>query len=202
MIDPVSRAAFADELSKIAGLKTHLMDALHRGWHGTAANPQRWMGEGLKITPGMGRGARIFEHAASLGGATKYLPVGAKSMALLGTGMMLPYALSKHDPSTMGKSRAERVTGLVGNTLGGLTASGLMLGAGVKSPYALIGGGLLGSVAGERLMTSPFALARRGMNRYPRVSPPLTPNDGSWQNTAPGGLNTTPNAAVGQAQAM
>lgn len=202
MIDEVTRAAFADELAKIAGLKTEVGNVISAGWHGTPQNPQKWMGEGLKITPKMGRLGKAMEYASSLGGATKYLPVGGKSMALLGTAAMAPMALAKEDPTGHGKSRFERTTGLVGNTLGGLAASGAMIRHGIKNPFALAAGGLLGSVGGERLITSPFALIRRGFRRHPPAVLPQQSNDGGWQNTAPGGLNTTPDAVVGQAQAM
>lgn len=201
MISSITRAAFADELEKIAGIKTELGHIIRAGWHGTAKNPQRWLGEGMKITPGMSRMGRLAEGAMSLGGATKYLPVGGKSMALLGTAAMAPTALAKEDPTGHGKTRTERTLGLVGNTLGGLAASGAMIHRGIGNPLALAAGGIIGGVGGERLLTTPFALARRGFRRRPTVAP-MQPDDGGWRNTAPGGLNTTPDAVVGQAQAM
>jgi hypothetical protein len=214
MISAITRAAFADELEKISGIRTELGHMMSAGWNGTKELPQKWLGEGRKIIPGMSRFGRAMEHATSLGGLTKYLPVGGKSMAIVGTGLMAPTVLAKEDPSGHGKSRLERVTGLAGNTLGGLAASGALIQHGVRrmvanptirpgmmhGPLGLMAAGILGGIAGERLLTTPFAAARRGLRRYPTA--PMRPDDGGARNTAPGGLNTTPDAVVGQAQAM
>lgn len=155
--------AFGSELVKIAfyqRLKKGFINTLKEGWHGTPGNEATWFGKGRQITPGMGRGARMMEEATSLGGLTRALPVGAKSMMLLGTGLMAREALKKEDPTGHQRSRTERMTGLAGNTVGGLVGSAVgnrvmpgMIGS--------LGGGILGGLAGEKILSAPFAAARR-----------------------------------------
>ncbi len=155
--------AFGDELTKIAffqTLKNGLTNALKEGWHGTKENPQTWMGKGRQITPGMGRKARMWEDFSSLGGATKALPVGAKSMMMLGTGLMARDAMRAQDPTGQQRSRTERMTGLAGNTVGGLLGSTLAMRAAPKSFVAPMLGGVLGGMVGERVMAAPFRAAR------------------------------------------
>lgn len=156
-------SAFSDELVKIAvfqKLRKGFMNTLKEGWHGTPDNEATWFGQGRQIRPGMGPWARRFEELTSLGGATRALPVGAKSMMLLGTGLMAREALRPTDPSGRQRSRAERLSGLAGNTVGGLVGSAL----GNRFSPGLVGsmvGGIAGSEIGERLTASPFSAMRR-----------------------------------------
>ncbi len=192
MIDEITRAAFADELQKIAGVKSQVGEALNAGWHGLNH-------EGRPMT-----GANW---AMGKGRLTSKLPFGGKAMTLLSTAMQAPSALGRQDPTGKGHSRLERTTGLVGNTIGGLAATGALMRS--KAMGGLLGrhplitglvGGIGGGILGERAITTPWAAKRRMFRRYPKAPPPTT--DEGWRNTAPGGLNTTPDAVVGQAQAM
>lgn len=155
-------SAFSDELIKIAAFQKlgGFTDLLREGWHGTPGNEATWFGQGRHITPGMGPWARRFEELTSLGGATKALPVGAKSLTMLGTGLMAREALRPNDPSGQQRSRAERIGSLAGNTIGGLVGSAL----GNRIRPGLLGsmvGGTLGAVAGEKLTSAPFAAMRQ-----------------------------------------
>jgi hypothetical protein len=156
--------AFGDELVKIAFLqkvRNGFMSALKEGWHGTKENPATWFGQGRKITPDMNTRQRMWEEASSLGGATKALPIGAKSMMMLGTGLMARDALRPQDPSGRDRSRTERLTGLAGNTVGGLVGSSLASRAIPGSRFlAPILGGVAGGMLGERVTTAPFRAAR------------------------------------------
>lgn len=155
-------SAFSDELVKIAvfqKLRQGFVNTLKEGWHGTPGNEATWFGQGRQIRPGMGPWARRFEELTSLGGATKALPVGGKSMMLLGTGLMAREALRPVDPSGQQRSRTERLSGLAGNTVGGLVGSAL----GNRFRPGLIGsmaGGMIGSAVGEKMTASPFAAMR------------------------------------------
>jgi hypothetical protein len=155
--------AFSDELTKIAfyqKLRNGFVNTLKEGWHGTNDNKATWFGKGRELRPGMGRGARMMEEAASLGGATRALPIGSKSMMLLGTGLMAREALKPVDPTGQQRSRTERMSGLAGNTAGGLIGSALgnRLRPGLLGS---LGGGIIGGMAGEKLLSAPFAAARR-----------------------------------------
>lgn len=157
-------SAFGDELTKIAffqKLRNGFVSALKEGWTGTKENPQTWFGQGRQIKPGMGRGARMWEEFSSLGGATKALPVGGKSMMLLGTGMMAREALRRQDPTGQERSRTERMTGLAGNTVGGLLGSTLAMRAAPKSFLAPMLGGIAGGMVGERVTAAPFKALRQ-----------------------------------------
>lgn len=161
--------AFGDEFVKIAfyqKLRNGFVNAMKEGWHGTPESPQTWFGQGRKVTPGMTGGQRMWEDASSLGGATKGLPIGSKSMMMLGTGLMARDAMRPQDPTGRQRSRTERMTGLAGNTVGGLLGSTLAMRALPGSKFlAPIAGGVAGGMLGERLMTAPFAAARA--NRQP-----------------------------------
>lgn len=157
--------AFGDELVKIAffqKLRKGFTQALRDGWHGTqkqidSGQGATWFGKGRIIKPGMGANARRMEEALSLGGLTRALPVGSKSLMALGTGLMAREALRPQDPSGQQRSRAERVSGLAGNTLGGLAGAGfasrLVPGSGFIAPII---GGMVGAHTGEKVMTAPF----------------------------------------------
>lgn len=162
-MEGITFQAFGDELVKIAFFQTvrrGFVNALKEGWHGTPGNEATWFGRGREIRPGMGRMGRMAEEMSSLGGATRALPVGAKSMMALGTGLMAREAIKPTDPTGQDRSRTERLSGLAANTVGGLVGSAMgnrlrpgMLGS--------LGGGLVGGLAAERLVTAPFAAARQ-----------------------------------------
>ena len=192
-MNSVTMRAFRDEMTKIAILD-YVGNAVRTGWHGPDASTthgrallrndpeleQTWLGHGRidKIKePGtaaravgaakyksMGRAGKAFENVMSLGGATKHLPVGAKPLMALSTATMLPGAVSKEDPSGQGRSRAERISGLVGSTAGGLFGVGAMLNSGKFGPTASnFAGGIGGSMLGERLFTAPWRHRRERM---------------------------------------
>lgn len=159
--------AFGDELVKIAffqKLRNGFVNTLKEGWHGSLdpKSPDRttWFGKGRQIRPGMSRGARMFEELSSLGGATRALPVGAKTMMVLGTGLMARDALRPVDPTGQDRSRFERGVGLAANTVGGLVGSAM--GNRIRPGMAgsLIGG-LIGGIGAEKLVTAPFSAFRR-----------------------------------------
>lgn len=156
--------AFGNELVKLAFLskvRNGFTSALKEGWGGTKANPQTWFGRGRVMTPGMNVAQRFTENLTSLGGATKALPIGGKSMMMLGTGLMARDALKPQDPSGRDRSRAERVTGLAGNTVGGLLGSTLLSRAVPSSRLiAPLVGGIGGGMLGERVVTKPFKMMR------------------------------------------
>lgn len=164
--------AFGDELVKIAFFQTvrnGFTSALKEGWHGTTNEKNTWFGKGRQITPGMSRLSRMGEEFTSLGGATKALPVGAKSLMALGTYSAARQALNPVDSTGLQRSRTERLGGLAGNTTGGLIGSAIgnrlmpgMLGS--------IGGGIIGGKIGEGIATSPFKLLRGNKNQ-PMQSP-------------------------------
>jgi hypothetical protein len=139
---------------------------------------QTWFGHGRvdkASTPGsaaraagaakykkMGPFDKVFENVSTLGGATKHLPVGTKSLMLAGTAAMLPSTLKKEDPSGQGRSRAERLTGLAGSTVGGLFGVGAMLNSGrFGTGTSNIAGGIGGSMLGERIFTAPWRHRRK-----------------------------------------
>lgn len=166
--------AFGDEFIKIAfiqKLKNGLTNALKEGWSGPDGSKNTWMGQGLNLRPGQGRLGRTVERATSLGGLTKALPVGAKTMMLAGTGVMAAQALRKQDPTGMERSRAERITGLAGNTAGGLVGSAL--GARRFGMLGAIGGGILGGMAGEKVTSAPFAAMRHARMQQPQAQQPV-----------------------------
>lgn len=161
--------AFGDELTKIAFFKSvgnAFKDALGVGWHGYgpagASTRQTWMGQGVAPAAEraqMGRLGKAWDTATSLGGLTKRLPVGAKSMMLAGSALAARDALRTEDPSGLDRSRAERLTGLAGNTVGGLAGTGALLRTawGKKNPFlANVVGGIGGGVIGEKVLTSPW----------------------------------------------
>lgn len=175
--------SFGNELVKIAFFKRltkGFTSALSEGWHGVgpegAITRNTWMGKGRQIKPTvnpatgarsqLSRGNRLTEEVTSLGGLTKALPVGTKTMIAIPTAMMAANALKKHDASGQERSRSERLVGLGANTVGGLAGSALamkalkgrggMFGA-IAAPMA---GGLLGGALAEKTVTSPFRAAR------------------------------------------
>ena len=84
-----------------------------------------------------------------------------KGLMLLGTGLMAKDAIKPTDASGLGRSRTERLTGLAGNTIGGMAGSSAMLRLMPSHPLlGGIAGGIGGAVMGEKLMTGPWARAR------------------------------------------
>jgi hypothetical protein len=171
--------AFGDELIKIAfyqTLRNGFTQALKEGWHGTteqiaAGDGATWFGKGRQIKPGMSRGARMLDEFTSLGGATRGLPVGAKSMMAIGTGMMARDALRPVDPTGQERSRTERLTGLAANTVGGLvgSAAGNRLLPGL---WGSLAGGALGSLGAEKLVTAPFHHRNPAQVQQPQTQQP------------------------------
>lgn len=179
--------SFGDELVKIAffrKIRGGLVQALSEGWHGTPeqiarGEGQTWFGQGRKLRPGMSRGSRMLEEATSLGGATKALPIGGKSMMMLGTGLMARDALRPQDPSGRDRSRTERMVGLAGNTAGGLVGSALLARAVPRSAFlAPLVGGIAGGMFGEKVMTAPWAHHRPAPQQPAPQPQPVQPNPG------------------------
>lgn len=172
----VSLKAFGDELEKIAILRRAgkaLMDAAHMGWHGVAGTPsaQHWFGQGLAPAAEratMGRFGKAFDTATSLGGATKYLPVGAKSLMVAGALGQAQQALKPEDPTGQGRSRLERGVGLAGNLAGGLVGTGALLRTGIGKKHPILSsmiGGIGGGMLGEKLVTAPWRDGRNSVGR-------------------------------------
>ena len=187
-MNPRSFKAFGDELLKIAFADTMVngfKDALKWGWHGDPnAVPgsfmeQRWGGQGLATASeraGMGRIGKAFDTATSLGGATKYLPVGAKSMMALGTALQAREALKDEDATGQGRSKTERMTGVAGNALGSLAGAGKMMKMMPNHPIiANIVGGVGGGIIGEKVTTAPWRMRRKLLQR------PIAPSQMQYQ---------------------
>jgi phage tail tape-measure protein len=76
-------------------------------------------------------------------GVGRFLP-GNKAITLASSAAMIPSTFKKEDPSGQGKSRAERIGSLAGNTVGGL----------IGAPYGFSGsiaGSVIGDVGGRYL---------------------------------------------------
>lgn len=161
-MDTATVSAFGDELEKIAMFGA-MGKAVSRGWHYPAG---MWT---KKVVDG---GKSAWEPAQKAtfmgkGKITKYLPVGDKSFATGVAALGAPSALAKEDPSGQGRSRTERVSGLVGSTLGGFAGAGALgslsyKGNPVKAlPVARsLVGAVGGSILGERMATAPSRYAR------------------------------------------
>jgi hypothetical protein len=176
--------AFRDELTKIA-LLGYIGNAIRTGWEGPPEGSpllekdpelkQTWFGHGRsKKYDQMTKLEKGIENVTTLGGLTgpdptgkrkflkKGLPVGTKSMMALTTASMLPGAIQKEDPSGQGRSRAERMAGLVGSTAGGLFGVGALLRSGKVGPMGSnFIGGIGGSMLGEKIFTAPWRHRRQ-----------------------------------------
>lgn len=110
------------------------------------------------------------------GKITSKLPVGDKSIYTGLTAMAVPGALKKEDPQGLERSRAERVSGLAGSTVGALAGMGAMAhlpmkGLGITRSIV---GGLGGSILGERMATTPFRHKAEMPAAVPQqVAPPV-----------------------------
>jgi hypothetical protein len=199
--DEMVKIAFLKRLAK------GFTNALSEGWHGVgpegSMTRNTWFGRGADIKPSFDQnrwggshapvdprsiaaghryrptaGTRAWEQVSSLGGLTKALPVGAKSMMAIPTALMAAQALKGHDPSGQERTRSERVTGLAANTVGGLVGSSLAMKA-LKGRGGLLGamaapmvGGMLGGSLAEKATTAPFRAARAARHVS---TPPLSP---------------------------
>jgi hypothetical protein len=183
MIPQSTLEGFFSEMEKIAGFKQNIgnrivhsskktTNLLSSGWNDYGG----WKGEGMNLK-GKGRAGRAFERVTSLGGLTKHLPVGNKSLIVGGGLVDLNDARKKEDPSGRGRSRLERLSGVVGGTAAGIAASPLGLGA---IPVA-IGGGMVGGAIGRRLSPrkKPKPLSS------PATPTPVMPNQGEAPASRP-----------------
>lgn len=177
--------AFGDEFTKIAffqKLRNGFVNAMKDGWHGTpeqirAGDGQNWMGRSDRISRMNGwQGNSLKGLREEAAGA---LPIGGKSIMLLGTGLMAGQALRKQDPSGQNRSRTERVTGLAANTVGGLAGGGLASRMFPKSRLlAPLVGSVVGGMGAENAVTTPFAAMRHrqmGMQPQQPMAQPVSP---------------------------
>lgn len=198
--------SFGDEMVKIAFARRVIKgftNALHEGWHGVgpedAVTRNSWMGKGRQIVPvpdpktGLSKvplGSRVMEEVTSLGGLTKALPVGAKSMLVGTTAAMALQAMHRKDPTGMERSRSERLIGLGANTVGGLAGSAAAMKA-LKGRGGFVGaiaapmvGGMLGGHLAEKAVTTPFRAARAARPAY-QVQQPPQPQQGIGPDGVP-----------------
>lgn len=193
-MNSITFSSFSNEITKIAFLEKAaniLIDALKDGWHGTKDNPQHWMGRGVQMGPvrsatgsivggaenfkPIGRFGRMGQRISSLGGLTKYLPVGGKALTALPLALGAREALAKQDPTGRERGRLERATGLVGNTVGGLMGSALAMKAVPKSGIlAPMLGGIAGGIVGEKAVSLPFRKAQAQAPQQPQQVVPYT----------------------------
>jgi hypothetical protein len=147
-MNPVTLSAFLDEvgLIKEAGgiiqnVGNRIAQTMSKGWNHSS---MAWGGQGFVRGASRGMVGNAVEHVTSLGGATKYLPVGGKSMTVGMGALGVPGAIAKEDPSGQGRSRTERLGGLAANTAAGvaLAPAGLV---------TQIAGGLGADVAGSSI---------------------------------------------------
>lgn len=196
MIDDTSINAFGDELAKIAGMLGNMGQTM-RKWVSTGWNKPAGMWEKAVHTEGQNKGKKILDAAGKqvwherpdatwmgrgvskepgihrFGDITRALPVGDKSIVTGITAMSAPAALKKEDPEGIGRSRAERVSGLTGGTVGSLMGMGAMAhlpmkGLGITRSIV---GGLGGGIIGERMATGPFRRARAELPPVQEASP-------------------------------
>ena len=115
--------------------------------------PVGWFGQGqvLSREPGIKhRLGNAFERVTTLGGVTRYLPVGQKTMVTAGALGGLNEARKKEDPKGLGRSRAER-----------LARAGAMTAVGVGSMGVKGTAGLATSMFAPQAVGSLFDKAER-----------------------------------------
>lgn len=188
MIDDTSLDAFGDELTKIAGMIGNMGKTM-RNWVSTGWNKPAGMWEKAVHTAGPNKGQKMLDTAGKqvwherpdatwmgrgvskepgihrMGDVTRALPIGDKSIVTGLTALSAPSALKKEDHEGLGRSRAERVSGLVGGSVGGLMGMGALASLPMKrlGITRSIVGGLGGGIIGERMATGPFRRARAEM---------------------------------------
>jgi hypothetical protein len=143
-----SYAAFSDELTKI-GLAKTVGKWINRGWSEVGGV------SGKAVTRGGG-------WLGKQDTWRRNLPIGGKSIFTGLTAATLPSTLSKRDPLGKQRSRAERVTDLGADLVGGLAGAGAMLslpGSRGKLTRGIVGG-LGGSLLASRVATTPWRRAR------------------------------------------
>lgn len=160
---PEAVRAFADEVQQIKV-------AFNMGLAGAVGAGVKRFGQGAKSLMSMGL------HGAP-GSPT---PWWGKALTLAGPALAMPGALAKEDPTGQGRSRAERMTGLAGNTAASLAFGGAVskATAGIKNPWlsgaANVGAGLLAgdrvSHAAENIATAPWQAARKLRDRKLRTT--------------------------------
>lgn len=178
-IDPISYRAFCDELVKTGGwisTARRLSDPIRRGAKGLGkAVSSGWkeMGEDVvegKVVPMSGQGwltkRRYVPTIRNGKPAWGYrLPIGPKPLMIGSFAAMAPAAVKKEDPYHIGRSRAERVSGLAADALGTLAGTGLAmkyLPGGNKSRWFKgLGGALAGGMGAHYLVTRPFEKFRK-----------------------------------------
>lgn len=183
MIDDTTIDAFGDELAKIAGMMGSLGKTMGK-FVNTGWNKPMGLWEKAKHIDGPLKGKKMFDEAGKQvwhsrpdatfmgqGKYTKHLPIGDKTINTAIIGASVPGAVSKEDPEGIGRSRAERISGLAGGTVGMLAGQGAMAhlpmkGLGITRAIA---GGLAGGILGERLSTSPFRKARAELPPAPQA---------------------------------
>lgn len=183
-MNPVSIQAFFDELSvmeKDAGVISDLGTKIlrkagpaaravgrymHKGWN-TGGNAtgrfQGWMGAGREAASG--RAGKAFETVSSLGGLTRYLPVGPKSLTVGFGALGANNALKKEDPAGQGRSRTERIGSLIGGTAAGIAGGNM----GILGSMAT---GIAGDYVGGRIGR---AISKRKPPTQPAEVRPATP---------------------------
>ena len=177
MIDDTIIDAFGDELSKIAGLIGDTGRAL-KTFARTGWNKPAGIYEKAKHMEGALKGKNMLDAAGKQvwherpdatwfgkGKVTRYLPIGDKSIISGITAASIPGAVRKEDDTGQNRSRAERVSGLAGGTLGSVLGMGALAhipGFRGTGPMKSLGitraiiGGLGGGILGEHLATKPF----------------------------------------------
>lgn len=198
MIDDTSLDAFGDELTKISGMIGNLGKTM-RNWVSTGWNKPAGMWEKAVHPAGPNKGQKILDSAGKqvwherpnatwmgrgvskepgihrFGDVTRALPIGDKSIVTGITALSAPSALRKEDSEGLGRSRAERVSGLAGGSVGSLMGMGALARLPMKSlgiTRSIIGG-LGGGIIGERMATGPFRRARAEMPAGPMQQPVL-----------------------------
>lgn len=139
-------------------MRENIVGAVHDVLHPVSSSKKawkdsKWMGEGLAKDHKKLKGFdKHLDTVTSLGGATKHLPVGMKSLTVGGAAATAPEAFKKEDSSGRGRSRMERIGGWAAGTAGGLaTMNRGMIGGIAGTMGAERAGSAIGrAVAGRR----------------------------------------------------